>query len=238
MRLSRSTPSTARGRGPDPGVARRSQGDGIFGASPRRAQFRHGDPARRADRHRARETQDRRGRNRRRRGFAHLHLARPVWRRRRLARAQRRLALDLGGGRSLRRRLRRGRILRRRAVEPRIHRSYHRSRRHGRVRAGRHGHARPFGACHRSWRRHRGGARLQAAAARLRRQARLGRCLCRLAPPDRDLHRASTSARSADRPVGRAQPLRVVVARDPDLRSVARRLCVDAAARTEPRERR
>ena len=62
---------------------------------------------------------------------------------------------------------------------------------------GPHGDARRPGACHWSRRDHRGGARLQAAAAWLRREAGLGRRLCRRADADRDFHRAAASADSS-----------------------------------------
>ena len=48
---------------------------------------------------------------------------------------------------------------------------------------------------------------------------------------DRDLHRAAAPTQPHHRPVGRAQPLRALAARDPDLEPVACRLCADAMAR-------
>ena len=84
----------------------------------------------------------------------------------------------------------------------------------------------------RARRRHRRGARLQAAAAWLRGEARLGRRLCRHEAPDRDLHRAAAPAERAYRSLGRAQSLQAVAAGDPDFEPVAGRLCADAPARS------
>ena len=127
-----------------------------------------------------------------------------------------------------RRRGGRGRLLRHGAVEPERQGADHRNRRGHRVPARRHGHVRLRAAGDRARRRHRRGARLQAAAAWLRGEARLGRCLCRHAALDRDLHRAAAPAQRADRSLGRAQSLFPVAARHPDFEPVAGRLCADA----------
>jgi hypothetical protein len=143
-------------------------------------------------------------------------------------------SVDLGGCAPDRRRRGCRRLCRHGEVEPRRQGAHHRNCRGGRVPARRHGHARLFGARHRPWRGHRRGARLQAAAAWVCGQAWLGRCLRRLAAPDRDLHRAAAPAKPADRSVGGAQPLQIVAARDPHFEPVTGRLCADAPARTEP----
>ena len=74
-------------------------------------------------------------------------------------------------------------------------------------------------------------AGLQAAAARARREARLGRRLCRGPAADRHLHHPAVAARPRARSVAGAQSLQALAAGDPDLQPVARRLRGDPLAR-------
>ncbi len=182
-------------------------------------------------RHRAREAQGRGARARPHRGLADLHPAGPARRGRRLSLEESVLALDPGRGASHRRRLHRRRLFRHSAVERWRQGAHHRNRGDRRVPARGYGHVRRARARHCARRGHGCRARLQAAAARLRGEARLGRRLCRLAAADRDLHRAAAPAQPPHRPMGRAQSLQALAARDPDLEPVACRLCADAMAR-------